>query len=73
MESLIFILNYVSCITMVIMKKTSKLVPEAGLEPALRKEGDFKSPASTIPPLGHKCIACKTGAKDGIRTRDNRF
>jgi hypothetical protein len=22
-------------------------VPEAGLEPALRKEGDFKSPAST--------------------------
>src|SRR5690606_2855494 len=27
-------------------------LPEAGLEPALPKEGDFKSPASTVPPLG---------------------
>jgi hypothetical protein len=36
-------------------------VPEAGLEPALRKEGDFKSPASTIPPLGHNVLHFKSG------------
>ncbi len=29
------------------------LVPKAGLEPARPKAGDFESPASTIPPLGH--------------------
>lgn len=30
-----------------------RLVPEAGLEPAHLAAGDFESPASTIPPLGH--------------------
>lgn len=30
-----------------------ELVPEAGIEPALPKEGDFKSPVSTISPPGH--------------------
>ena len=29
------------------------LVPKAGLEPARLAAGDFESPASTIPPLGH--------------------
>ena len=31
----------------------SKVVPKAGLEPARLAAGDFESPASTIPPLGH--------------------
>ena len=35
----------------IVMRKI--LVPKAGLEPARPKAGDFESPASTIPPLGH--------------------
>jgi hypothetical protein len=31
----------------------NKVVPKAGLEPARLAAGDFESPASTIPPLGH--------------------
>ena len=31
-------------------------MPEDGLEPSLPKEGDFKSPASTISPFGHKKV-----------------
>ena len=30
-----------------------RVVPKAGLEPARLAAGDFESPASTIPPLGH--------------------
>ncbi len=30
-----------------------KVVPEVGLEPTRLAAGDFESPASTIPPLGH--------------------
>jgi hypothetical protein len=30
-----------------------KVVPEVGLEPTSLAAGDFESPASTIPPLGH--------------------
>lgn len=29
------------------------VVPEVGLEPTSLSAGDFESPASTIPPLGH--------------------
>ncbi len=34
-------------------KSAKPMVPKAGLEPARLAAGDFESPASTIPPLGH--------------------
>lgn len=39
-----------------------KVVPKAGLEPARLAAGDFESPASTIPPLGHaEAFSLRTG------------
>ena len=42
--------NTIPCI---IPPPDNALVPKAGLEPARLAAGDFESPASTIPPLGH--------------------
>ena len=54
------------------------MVPKAGLEPARPKAGDFESPASTIPPLGHwhvltQAFTARPAQKTATTTAKNKL